>query len=434
MTRSLPHVRICQDQRRLVVRALLVVLVALGLGLLLLPPQFAQADEPKSPTGVIIPTTGERFSARLTQATSEGVLTFAEEKTTRTLPLAKLVRWGALVDSAPPANPTRGAQVFLADGGRIIADRIRAAPGAADKLLIESALFEERKLPIERISAILLQPPLDVQQRDRLAEKLLARAQRADRLLLENGDELNGSVVAFADAGVEFDSAGQKINVPWLRVTGVSFDPSLATPAKRGAARTLLGFADGSRLVVSRFTVVGGLVEATLGDGSVWQAPTDSLVCVQPLAGPAKYLSDQKAEGYRHLPFLSLAWPYKNDANVTGAQLRAGGHPYAKGIGMHSAARLTYRLAPSDKSFEADLALDDQVGGAGSAIFSVYVDDRLAFKSDVIRGGAAPTPVKVDTTGGKRLSLMVEFADRGDEQDHANWLDARLLEAGDASR
>ena len=101
---------------------------------------------------------------------------------------------------------------------------------------------------------------------------------------------------------------------------------------------------------------------------------------------------------------------------------------------MHSAARLTYRLAPKDESFEADVALDDQVGRAGSAIFSVYVDDRLAFKSEVIRGGAAPTPVKVDTTGGKRLSLMVEFADRGDEQDHANWLDARLLEAGDLPR
>ena len=136
----------------------------------------------------------------------------------------------------------------------------------------------------------------------------------------------------------------------------------------------------------------------------------------------------------RHLPFLNLAWPYKNDANVTGSQLRAGGHPYSKGIGMHSAARLTYRLAGAYKSFEADVALDDQVGAAGSVIFSVYVDDRLAFKSDVIRGGAAPTHIKVDTTGGKRLSLIVEFADRGDEQDHADWLDARLFEAGDAPR
>lgn len=394
----------------------------------------AAADDSKLSVGIAVPTEGSRFKARLTQASPDGVLTFAEEKSSRTLPLAQLVRWGALVDPALPASPTRGAQVMLADGGLIIADAIRSVPGAADKLTIDSALFDERKLPIERVLAILFQPPLDMQQRDRLTVKLLSRDKRSDRLLLENGDELSGSALAFTNAGVEFETSGQKLTVAWPRVTGVSFDPSLATVAKRGAARTLLGFSDGSRLIASGFTVIGGLVECKLSDGSVWQAPTESLVCVQPLTNAAKYLSDMPAEGYRHLPFLNLPWPYKNDANATGTQLRAGGHPFAKGIGMHSAARLTYRLAGAYKSFEADVALDDQVGAAGSAIFSVYIDDRLAFKSDVIRGGAAATPVKVDTTGGKRLSLMVEFADRGDEQDHANWLDARLFEADEAPR
>jgi len=133
-----------------------------------------------------------------------------------------------------------------------------------------------------------------------------------------------------------------------------------------------------------------------------------------------------ESEGYKHLPFLSVAWPYHKDSNVTGTQLRAAGHPYAKGIGMHSAARLTYRLDKAYKSFEADLALDDVVRGGGSAVYSVYVDDRLAYKSEVIRGGDPPAAIQVDTTGGKRLSLMIEFADRGDVLDHANWLDARL--------
>jgi hypothetical protein len=30
--------------------------------------------------------------------------------------------------------------------------------------------------------------------------------------------------------------------------------------------------------------------------------------------------------------------------------------------------------------------------------------------------------------GGKRLSLIVDFGERGDELDHADWLDARLLD------
>ena len=35
--------------------------------------------------------------------------------------------------------------------------------------------------------------------------------------------------------------------------------------------------------------------------------------------------------------------------------------------------------------------------------------------------------VSVDVTGAKRLRLLVEFADHGDVQDHANWLDARVV-------
>ena len=33
----------------------------------------------------------------------------------------------------------------------------------------------------------------------------------------------------------------------------------------------------------------------------------------------------------------------------------------------------------------------------------------------------------VDLTGAKRLTLRVDFADRGDELDHADWLNARLV-------
>jgi hypothetical protein len=140
------------------------------------------------------------------------------------------------------------------------------------------------------------------------------------------------------------------------------------------------------------------------------------------------YLSDLTAEGYRHLPFLSQSWPYKNDANVVGTQLRAGGHPVTKGIGMHSAGRLTYRLDKRFRKFEADVALDDQVGDGGAVVFGVYADDKLAWKSDMIRGGMRPLPVSVDINGAKRLSLIVEFGERGDELDRANWLDARLTQ------
>ena len=51
-----------------------------------------------------------------------------------------------------------------------------------------------------------------------------------------------------------------------------------------------------------------------------------------------------------------------------------------------------------------------------------------AYASDTIRGGAAPLPISVDLAGVKAITLAVEFADRGDELDHADWLSARLVE------
>lgn len=101
---------------------------------------------------------------------------------------------------------------------------------------------------------------------------------------------------------------------------------------------------------------------------------------------------------------------------------------FAKGIGMHSAARLTYRLDKPYKRFEADVAIDDETAGQGSATVRVFVDSQQVWASTEIRGGAAPEQVRVDLPEGERLSLLVDFGQRGDELDHVDWLNARLVE------
>jgi hypothetical protein len=73
------------------------------------------------------------------------------------------------------------------------------------------------------------------------------------------------------------------------------------------------------------------------------------------------------------------------------------------------------------------LSIDDGTSGRGSVRFRVFVDGRPKYASPIVRGGTAPLPVSVDLAGAKRLDLVVDFADRADELDHANWLDARLV-------
>jgi hypothetical protein len=38
-----------------------------------------------------------------------------------------------------------------------------------------------------------------------------------------------------------------------------------------------------------------------------------------------------------------------------------------------------------------------------------------------------PVPIDIDLSGGKQIDLVVDFADRADVQDWADWLDARLI-------
>jgi hypothetical protein len=157
------------------------------------------------------------------------------------------------------------------------------------------------------------------------------------------------------------------------------------------------------------------------------------VVAVQPLGGRTTYLSDLKPAGYQQIPFLNVSWPLHSDQNVLGTQLRGGGgRLYLKGLGMHSAARVTYDLAGPYRALAAEVAIDDQTAGCGSAIVRVYTDDgsghaQLKYDGPIIRGGAAPLPISVDLAGAKRVSLLVDFADQGDVEAHVDWLNARLL-------
>ena len=116
---------------------------------------------------------------------------------------------------------------------------------------------------------------------------------------------------------------------------------------------------------------------------------------------------------------------------MLGEPLTVGGKRYLKGIGMHSASRLTYRLDGKYRRFDAAVAIDDSADTRGSVTFGVYVlrdgQWKQAYTSDIVRGGDPPEPVSVDVDGAQALTLTVDYADRGDELDHADWLDARLV-------
>jgi hypothetical protein len=370
-----------------------------------------------------LPVDGAPFAAELMSVDTAWQIKFAAGDSLRRLPAADLVAWGALVD------PVGGPQILLAGGGLLIADVV-----GLDKetLHCEGDLIAKIKLPLEAVTGILWHPPGDRTRRDRLMARVRAAEGDADQLILDNGDELKCTVTALHEGVVKVQTPGGPVDVEVSRLAAVIFNPALAARPPVSGLRAMLGFSDGSRLLATRLTLSGadaGLQGFGIGE---LRLRSDKLVAIQPFGGRAVYLSDLKPASYKFVPFLQFSWPYHQDVNVAGGQLRCAGKLYLKGLGVHSASRLTYDLDQPYRFLQAELGIDDQTQGGGSVEFRVFVDTgngtwQPRYTSLIQRGGESPTAMSVDLTDAKRISLLVEFADRGDELDDADWLNARLI-------
>jgi hypothetical protein len=386
-------------------------------------PCLAAADPPEPPRGLV--ADGPAFRGRLAAAQQqpEWTLRFDVSGQNHEVAVQNLVLWGALVE------PARGIHVVLADGGMIVADNLKIEE---ERLRGAAPLLGTLDLPLTAISGIIYHPPLDQAKLDQLSARIATATGPSDRALLDNGDELTGNITELTATALALQTDGAKINVEIGQLTALVFNPSLVERPAPAGLRIIAGFADGSRAFATKFATEANSAKIRLAGGGELTAAIDSIVALQPLGGRAVYLSDLKPASYRHIPYLQLSWPLKLDRSALGSLMRAGGNLYAKGLGMHSPARVTYNLDRPYRRLEADVAVDSESGDRGSVVFRVFVDEgtgkwREAAASETLRGGDRPVPITVELAGVKRISLLVDFADYADEQDHADWLNARLI-------
>lgn len=377
------------------------------------PPSRQGPDLPR-----VIPVDGPTFEAALVAADRQWQLTFRGAETQRRLAAQDLVRFGTWHELA------RGPLVLLADGS-LLAAQVLAVD--LQHVVLDWRLGGEMKVAREQVRAVALQVPTDRLRREELLDALVEAPARTDQLMLVNGDQWEGTLESLSDRKLRFSTTLGPTELDLSRVQALRFHWGLSPPMAPQGLRAVAGFRDGSRLVLEALRIEAARLEGRTLGGLTVRTPAEALVALQPLGNRVVYLSDLMPAEYRHVPYLDLAWPFRRDRNVRGGWLRAGGRLYLKGLGVHSAARLTYRLDPPCRRFEAELAIDDHTAGRGSAGFRVFVDGQPRYTSPPVRGGQPPVPVTVDLTGAKRLDLVVDFGERADVLDLADWLDARLV-------
>jgi NPCBM/NEW2 domain/Fn3 associated len=128
------------------------------------------------------------------------------------------------------------------------------------------------------------------------------------------------------------------------------------------------------------------------------------------------------------------------DAPVTAWGLQIRETKYLRGIAMHAPSSVAYEIKPEYQRFVALAGVDDMIlsrnlgetlAAYPSVVFKVYVDDKLAAESPVMRISQPPWHFDVPLPeGSKRLKLEVTDAGDGSRLDQALWPESGFVIPG----
>jgi hypothetical protein len=252
-------------------------------------------------------------------------------------------------------------------------------------------------------------------------------------------DRVDGTIEAFDEDGVRFDSVLGAKTFPWEEIAALFVEPFPEEGAADVGAEgrpVVLDLVDGSRLR-GALTALGaeGAVLDVRGSGSL-AFPLTTLSEIISDTGRIAFLSDLAPSGVvEGSPFdddVGMSWPHRVDRSVTGGPLVSHGRRYARGLGVHAPSRLTWTLNGRWSELRGAVGIDDSVlllPHQGSVVFRVHVDGEMRWESGLVRGGRPPLSLpKVDLSGANELVLEVDMATRFHVADRANWLRLLLVE------
>ncbi len=105
--------------------------------------------------------------------------------------------------------------------------------------------------------------------------------------------------------------------------------------------------------------------------------------------------------------------------------LSLGGVVYQHGIGTLSINELIVDLKGEATRFESMIGIDDAAStGQGSVTYEIWLDNKRAFTSKVIKAGDPAQHVAVDLTGVRFMELFIDDGGDVSTGDYANWAGA----------
>lgn len=379
---------------------------------------------------------GERFSAQLRMIDVERnaielieptqVKEGAKEGDSR--PRSRLMRLDRLFKlqrrEAPPPFPPEGSQILFPHG-----DRLRAVLSLTTEtnLLARSFLLGDVSIPLGTIQGMILSPPVESDHAFALRRRVLSEPKGSELLWLMNGDRLAGGFLGLDVAKTTVRIGGKDKRLDRTGVQAIGFDPAIVDYPEPKGIYIEATLSDGSRIGLERPKVDQGAVSGKTRFGAAISISLAEVSRLHVRGGGVVFLDDRPATDAVYVGYLGAVAGYRRGENVEGNPLRLLDQTYDRGIGTQSRTLLAYKLERSYSRFQAEVGLDDRAGPLGSVSFRVLVDGKERYASPVMTAREEPRRVDVDLKGGRLLILAVEFGERGDVRDLADWVEPRLI-------
>lgn len=340
--------------------------------------------------------------------------------------------------------------IVLTHGEVIVVDKVTL--DVAD-IVGDSLTWKKFRCPLEIVQAVLYQPPHDLLARDKLMQMMARDMRGEDGVVLQDGTTLTGELNVLDDRRFALTATGLKMPVEFAvsAVRAVFFarqvektEPSNEVQqfgfnnGSYGAAKNVIR--DGEKLV---WQTVSGLKLETLppflASEIVSFNPWSAVSYYRPADKQLLFLHEVKPTQYRYVPIFEsvadkpIARGFGLGHNAVGGTLRVAGKLYLAGVGMVSVSRLTFDIPAGYTRFRSDVGIDSRAAEQGSVSVHVLLQGKQgsewqsAYDSPVVRGGDDLRSIDVPLGDARRLSLVVDMADRADILDYANWVNARFV-------
>jgi hypothetical protein len=321
-------------------------------------------------------------------------------------------------------------QLLLANG-----DRLGISPTEMDEEFLrgkwkEFAAWPKVKVPLETLRGVVLLPQRGLLERSRILSQLRDQKETNDIFYLANGDRLLGEMEGLENKTLRLKTAAGQTTLAVESVQAFGMNPELTSFPATKEPVALLFLEDGSQLTVGalRLDNAAELLNCHATFGSDLQIPLEKILSLQFLSERVIFLSDLEPAEYLSTPYFTRVWPLQRNRNAIGGPLRLENREFARGLGVHGQALVTYDLKAEYSNFQATIGIDAAADGRGSVIFRVLADGKPVFTSEVVRGKTNPISIgPLSMEGVNRLILSTDFADEGDMLDHADWCDALLI-------